>query len=77
MLSKYKEGTILTFANGMTGCVTKFDTLAMVDKSGWTTTPHNMPRLQVYLENNKVIKAEEPHDLIELDALATIGGHNG
>lgn len=51
----YGIGDVLTFANGLIGCVTQHYQLALIDKSGLTTRPHTMPLLINYLKTNRVV----------------------
>lgn len=54
----YHESDVLTFANGMVGCVTKNGRIALVDKLGWATPPHAMPLLDDYLLHNVVTNVD-------------------
>ena len=59
MLPKsFSNGDVLTFDNGMIGCVTERGFISIVDKSGWKTTPENMPRMADYVKLHQVVHVE-------------------
>lgn len=57
---RYNPGDILTFSNGMIGCVTDSFKLAMVNKQGMHARPGDYPLLSEYLLSNTVVKHEQP-----------------
>lgn len=54
----FDPGNVLTFKNGMVGCITKTHRLALVNRQGCAVSFHRMPSVGEYVHKNDLLTIE-------------------